>query len=171
MTRRFGCDSLPGSAQQSCILIVETNDRSVASYRTETALRNDTAARMRSLFSLALSYLAIACCGCHSTSDSVRQTRAESISVDKKNDSTLLASGNGNLSGGLVPSAAGASEASNSGSPVVTQTASSTSTTSRWTNLFGRKETPDRVVLPRNDQQAESSGLDGSAEKTAANEF
>jgi hypothetical protein len=129
---------------------------------------------MRSLFSLALSYLAIACCGCHSTSDSVRQTRAESISVDKKNDSTLLASGNGNLSGGLVPSAAGASESSNSGSPVVTQTASSTSSTStnsRWANLFGRKETPDRVVLPRNDQQAESSGLDGSAEKTAANEF
>jgi hypothetical protein len=128
---------------------------------------------MRRLFSLALFSTAIALCGCHSTSQSVQQTRAESISVDKKNDSTTLAAGNGNLSAGHVPSATGASEASSGGAPVVTQTASSTSTSSRWTNLFSRKDSPppDRVVLPRNDQQVESSGLDASAEKTAANEF
>jgi hypothetical protein len=129
------------------------------------------AARMRGVFPIALVWTAIALCGCHSSSESMRQTRAESISVGKANDSALLASGSGSVSTELVATATNAA-GSGSGSPSpVTQAASAASTGSRWSKLFGRKETPDRVVLPRNDQEAENGILDGAADKTAANEF
>jgi len=126
---------------------------------------------MRSVFPIALFSTAIAFCGCHSSSESVRQTRAESISVGKGNDSAMLASGSGRVSTDLVTTATDAAASVSGGPPVVTQTASAASTSSRWSKLFSRKETPDRVVLPRNDQEAENGALDGAADKTAANEF
>jgi hypothetical protein len=126
---------------------------------------------MRSVFPIALFSTAIALSGCHSSSESVRQTRAESISVGKGNDSTTLASGSGSVSTEVVTKATDAAASSSGGPPVVTQTASAASTTSTWSKLFGRKETPDRVILPRNDQDAENGALDGAADKTAANEF
>jgi hypothetical protein len=126
---------------------------------------------MRSVFPIALFLTAIAFCGCHSSSESARQTRAESISVGKGNDSAMLASGAGNVNTERVSTAIDAAASGSGGPPVVTQTASAASTTSSWSKLFSRKETPDRVVLPRNDQDAENGALDGAADKTAANEF
>jgi hypothetical protein len=126
---------------------------------------------MRSVFPIALCWTVITFCGCHSSSESVRQTRAESISVGKGNDSAMLASGSGGANTDLVTTATDAAGSGSGSRSLIAQTAAAPPTSSGWSKFFGRKETPDRVDLPRNDQQAESGALDGASDKTAANEF
>ena len=127
--------------------------------------------KARGLFVVARLMTALAVCGCHSSSESTRQTRAESISPAKGDDTALLASGNRTPSSGVVTTANDAPGSGSGNPPPVAQTASASAAGSGWSKLFGRSETPDRLVLPRNDQQAENSAIDGASDKTAANEF
>ncbi|HUE16511.1 MAG TPA: hypothetical protein VMR25_20215 [Planctomycetaceae bacterium] len=128
-------------------------------------------ARLRSLFVVARLMALVAACGCHSSSESTRQTRAESISPAKGDDTALLASGGGGPGKSVVTTASDAAGSGSGNSPPAAQTASATSANSPWSKIFGHKESPDSLVLPRNDQQEENGALDGVSEKTAANEF
>ena len=73
-------------------------------------------ARFCRLFVVAPLWTAIAACGCHSGSESTRQTRAESISPAKGDDTTLLASGSGSGGSGVVTKASGDGSSSGGGS-------------------------------------------------------
>ncbi len=133
-------------------------------------------ARVQKLIVVAPLWTAIAASGCHSSSESTRQTRAESISPAKGDDTTLLTSGSSNGGASLVTKASGDGPASNGGSAQTNgqagpATTNSPSVTQRLTNFFTRKSAPDSLVLPRNDQGGENATIDGSAEKTAAAEF
>jgi len=124
-------------------------------------------ARVRSAFVAAPFLMVIAALGCHSSSESTRQTRAESISPAKGDDTTLLASGTGGSSAGAITKSSDASGPASGTPQSAGQTGASTSVGSRWSNFFGRKPSSDGLVLPRNDQDAEN----GAPDKTAANEF
>jgi hypothetical protein len=133
-------------------------------------------ARILRLFVVAPLWTAIAACGCQSSSESTRQTRAESISPAKGDDTALLASGSGSGGSGVVTKASGDGSSSGGGSSQsngqVPASASNTpSVATRLTNFFTHKSPPDSLVLPRNDQDGENATIDGSPEKTAANEF
>jgi hypothetical protein len=133
-------------------------------------------ARILRLLVVAPLWTAIAACGCHSSSESTRQTRAESISPAKGDDTSLLASGSGSGGSGIVTKASGDGPASSSGSAQTNgqagaATTNTPSVATRLTNFFTRKSTPDSLVLPRNDQDGDNATIDGSPEKTAANEF
>jgi hypothetical protein len=133
-------------------------------------------ARILKLLVVAPLWTALAACGCHSSSESTRQTRAESISPAKGDDTTLLASGSGSGGSGVVTKASGDGPAPNSGTAssnaqTPASTSSSPSVATRLTNFFTHKTTSDNLALPRNDQDGETATIDGSPEKTAANEF
>jgi hypothetical protein len=103
---------------------------------------------------------ALIACGCQTSSQATKQTRAESIAPAKGEDTAVLASATTGQNGSLVTTANGPS----SSGPQAPQTAASGS---RWGSFFGHKDSADDLVLPRNDQAAEN----GAADKTAANEF
>jgi hypothetical protein len=133
-------------------------------------------ARFQKLVVVAPLWTAIAACGCHSSSESTRQTRAESISPAKGDDTSLLASGSGSGGSGVVTKASGDGPATSGGTAQANGQAavsppSTPSITTRLTNFFTRRSEPDSLVLPRNDQNGENATIDGSPEKTAANEF
>jgi hypothetical protein len=133
-------------------------------------------ARFQRLVFVAPLWTAIAACGCHSSSESTRQARAESISPAKGDDTTLLASGSSPGSAGVVTKASGdgapvSGGASQPNAQAASSTPSSPSITARLTNFFTRRSEPESLVLPRNDQGGENVTIDGSPEKTAANEF
>jgi hypothetical protein len=128
-------------------------------------------ARVRGAFAAVLLLMAIASLGCHSSSESTRQTRAESISPAKGDDTTLLASGTGGSNAGAITKSSDASGPATGTPQSGGSTVTSTSVGSRWSNLFGLKQAPDSLVLPRNDQDAENGSIDGASDKTAANEF
>jgi hypothetical protein len=132
-------------------------------------------ARLLRLLVVAPLWTAIAASGCHSSSESTRQTHAESISPAKGDDTSLLASGSGGGSG-IVTKASGDGPTSSSGSAQTNgqagaATTNTPSVATRLTNFFTRKSTSDSLVLPRNDQDGDNATIDGSPEKTAANEF
>jgi hypothetical protein len=125
-------------------------------------------ARILRLLVVAPLWTAVAACGCHSSSESTRQTRAESIAPAKGGgDTSLLASG-GSSGSGMVTKANGNTP---SDSQSATSSPSGPSMTTRLTNFFTRKSAPESLALPRNDQDGENATIDGSPEKTAANEF
>ena len=133
-------------------------------------------ARFQKLLFVAPLWTAVAACGCHSSSETTRQTRAESISPAKGDDTTLLASGNGTGGSQVVTKASADGAPAGGGSTAAgAQGASaaptSPSITTRLTNFFTRRSEPESLVLPRNDQGGENVTIDGSPEKTAANEF
>jgi hypothetical protein len=105
---------------------------------------------------------AIALCGCQTTSPSTRQTRAEPIPAGKTDDATPVTTANSGAAASVTKTSDGA------GSAPATQ---ATSAGLSWASLFGRNQNPDRVVLPRNDQEAENGSGDAASDKTAANEF
>ena len=123
--------------------------------------------RVQSALVAAPILMVIAAIGCHSSSESTRQARAESISPAKGDDTTLLASGTGGSSAGAITKSSDASGPASGTPQSAGQTGASTSVGSRWSNFFGRKPSSDGLVLPRNDQDAEN----GAPDKTAANEF
>jgi hypothetical protein len=134
-------------------------------------------ARIPRLLFVAPLWTAIAACGCHSSSESTRQTRAESISPAKGDETTMLASGSSGGGSGVVTKASGEGSTPSSGAsqavaPAGTSTVNSPSVATRLTNFFtGKSTASDSLVLPRNDQGGENATIDGSPEKTAANEF
>ncbi len=134
-------------------------------------------ARIFRLVLVAPLWTAIAACGCQSSSESTRQTRAESIAPAKGDDTSLLASGSSSGGSNLVTKASGDAPASSTGSAQAngqagSATANAPSVATRLTNFFTHKSTPpDNLVLPRNDQDGENATIDESPEKTAANEF
>jgi hypothetical protein len=134
-------------------------------------------ARLQKLLVVAPLWTAIAASGCHSSSDSTRQTRAESISPAKGDGTTLLASGSSSSGGSGVVTKANSDGSATSGgtaqanASAAAATPSTPSITTRLTNFFTRRSEPESLVLPRNDQGGGNSAIDGSPEKTAAAEF
>jgi hypothetical protein len=133
-------------------------------------------ARFQKLLFVAPLWTAVAACGCHSSPESTRQTRAESISPAKGDDTTLLASGSGTGGSGVVTKASGDGVPASGGpsqpnAQAAPSTPNSPSITTRLTNFFTRRSEPESLVLPRNDQGGGNVTIDGSPEKTAANEF
>jgi hypothetical protein len=118
--------------------------------------------RRRVRFVAALFVTTLFAPGCQTGSQATKQTRAESIAPAKGDDTTVLASAG--QSNGVVTTAGIGTGASN-GAPSPGQTASTGSGV--WASLFGRKESAEDLVLPRNDQAAEN----GATEKAAAGEF
>jgi hypothetical protein len=106
---------------------------------------------------------ALIVCGCQTSSQATKQTRAESIAPAKGGDTAVLASATTGQNSSVVTAASGSSN----GGPQTAQTGVTGSGGSRWASLFGHKESADELVLPRNDQPADN----GAADKTAANEF
>ena len=112
------------------------------------------------LFVGCVSVAALIVCGCQTSSQATKQTRAESIAPAKGDDTAVLASATTGQNSSVVTAANGSS----SSGPQSSQTAASGS---RWGSFFGHKDSAEDLVLPRNDQAAEN----GAADKTAANEF
>jgi hypothetical protein len=106
---------------------------------------------------------ALIACGCQTSSQATKQTRAESIAPAKGDDTAVLTSATTGQNGSVVTTANGSSN----GGTQTAQTAAKDVGGSRWGSFFGHKETGDGLVLPRNDEAAEN----GAADKTAANEF
>ena len=100
----------------------------------------------------------------------MRQTRAEPIAAGKTDDATPVATAISGPAASVTKTSDGAGSATASPAPAA-QRAPATSAASRWASLFGRNQNPDRVVLPRNDQEAENGSGDAASDKTAANEF
>jgi hypothetical protein len=107
-----------------------------------------------------VSVAALIVCGCQTSSQATKQTRAESIAPAKGDDTAVLASATTGQNGSVVTTANGSS----SNGPQSSETAASGS---RWGSFFGHKDSAEDLVLPRNDQAAEN----GATDKTAANEF
>ncbi len=107
-----------------------------------------------------VSVAALIVCGCQTSLQATKQTRAESIAPAKGDETAVLASATTRPNSSVVTTANGSS----SGGPQSSQTAASGS---RWGSFFGHKDSAEDLVLPRNDQAAEN----GAADKTAANEF
>jgi hypothetical protein len=112
-----------------------------------------------SIFTLA----AGAALGCQSNQQTVRIDHGDQIPVAKSTDSTKSQA---------VTTAADTAGSGNATS-LVSQTASNSSTSSPWSKLFGSKDgsTPQRVILPRDDQQADPSSGDATAANKAPDDF
>jgi hypothetical protein len=128
--------------------------------------RSGCGADRRALFVGSVFVAALLACGCQTSSQATKQTRAESIAPAKGDDTAVLASATTGQNGNVVTTANGSSN----GGAQTAQTGAKDAGGSRWGSFFGHKDTKDTgdgLVLPRNDEAAEN----GAADKTAANEF
>ena len=100
-------------------------------------------------------------CGCQSSSNQARQTRAESISPAKGDDTAVLASATTGQGSGVITTASDAA-GSGSGSPAGGTNGGHESASSRWASFSATKIRPTSLVLPRNDQAAENGAVDGA---------
>jgi hypothetical protein len=101
-----------------------------------------------------------AACGCQSSQQTVRIDHGDAVPVAKSGDSTA----------NQAVTTSAQTGTSGSATSLVSQTTSASSI-SPWSKLFGGKDAPQRVVLPRDDQQSDGASADGAADRNTADDF
>jgi hypothetical protein len=100
-----------------------------------------------------------AACGCQSSAQTVRIDHGDTVPIAKSGDSAA----------NQAVTASAETGTSGTATSLVSQTTSTSM--SPWSKLFGGKDAPQRVVLPRDDQQSDGASTDGAADRKTADDF